>query len=53
VVTGNGEARGAARGGKTYDLGAVRRVPGGIASHRVTIQLVAPARPPAAADARE
>ena len=35
-----------------FDVDAVRRVPGGIASHRATLQVLGPDRPCPAADAR-
>lgn len=35
-----------ARGGRVFDVDAVRRIPGGIASHRETVAVLGPQRPP-------
>ncbi|PCC67622.1 hypothetical protein SAMN02745121_02257 [Nannocystis exedens] len=36
---------------KVFDVDAIRRVPGGIASHRATLQVLGPQTPSPAADA--
>lgn len=41
-----------ARARVVFDVGAITRVPGGIASHRATIQVIGPHTTPAAADQR-
>lgn len=45
------EPRVVTRGGRVFDVDAVRRVPGGIASHRETIVVIGPRRPAPDADA--
>lgn len=40
------------RGRRVFDVDALRRVPGGIASHRETITVIGPQRPPESEDPR-
>ena len=44
------EPRVVTRGGRVFDVDAVRRVPGGIASHRETVAVIGPKRPPPAGE---
>ena len=48
----DGEREAARKPARVFDVEAIRRVPGGIASHRVTQVVLGPARPSPGADVR-
>lgn len=47
-----GEREGARKAVRLFDVAAIRRVPGGIASHKATLLVLGPERPHPGVDAR-